>query len=116
MHECLSGGPGTLEVFQGPGSTMTSIKPSANILPGTLGSLKSTGVGDFYWIPSVVNFPGVDSVLADSRGNLFTFQATIAKDHKSPEAGIEKVWAELPLAVRTSRAWHCRCGRGCGKL
>ena len=71
MHECLSGGPGTLEVFQGPGSTsstMTSIKPSANILPGTLGSLKSTGVGDIYWIPPVVNFPGVDSVLADSRG------------------------------------------------
>ena len=52
MHECPSGGLGTLEVYQGAGSTMTSMTPSANILPGTLGSLKRTGVGDLYWIQS----------------------------------------------------------------
>ena len=78
-----------------------------DLLPGTLAGLQSAGVGDFYWIPSVVNFPGVDSVLGDRNGNLSTFQASIAKDHKSPEAGIKRVWVELPSAVRTSRTWYC---------
>ena len=82
------------------------MRASTNILPGTLGGLKSARDSDFYWIPSVVTFPGVDSVLGDSNGNLFTFQATIADDHRSPEAGIKKVWAELLPEVRTRRVWH----------
>ena len=73
-----------------------------NILPGTLGSLKSTGDSGSYWIPSMVNFPWVDSILGDSRGNMFTFQATIAEDPLSPEVGLKKVWAKLPLAVQTT--------------
>jgi len=100
MHRCLSRGTGTLEVLQGPSSTLgMSMTPSKNILPGMLGSLKSAGLSDFYWIPSVVNFPGVDNVLGDSEGNLFTCQATIAHDHKDPEDGIKEVWGELLLTV-----------------
>ena len=105
MHKCLSWGPGALEVFQGPSSTM-SMTPSKNILPGMLGSLKHTGHSEFYWIPSVVNFPGVDSILGDSRGNLFTLHATIAEDPMSPEAGIKRVWVELLLVVQTRCTWH----------
>ena len=106
MHECLSGGQGTLELFRGTSSPEMSTPSSGNILPGTLGGLRSVGDGGFYWIPSIANFPGVDSVLGDCSGNLFTFQATIAESHTSPEAGLEKVWAELPPVVRTRRTWY----------
>ena len=85
---------------------MMNMTPSTNILPGTLGGLKGARDSDFYWVPSVVNFPGVDGLLGDSNGNLFTFQATIAVGHTSPEAGIKKVWAKLLPEVRTRRAWH----------
>ena len=85
MHECLSGGQGTLEVFQGLNSARMNMKASTNILPGMLGGLKSA---------------------RDSNRYLFTFQATIADDHTSPEAGIKKVWAELLPEVRTRRVWH----------
>ena len=106
MHGCLSEGTGTLELFQGTSSPEMSPPSSDNILPGTLGSLKSVGDGGFYWVPSIANFPGVDSVLGDCSGNLFTFQATIAESHTSPEAGLEKVWAELHPLVRTRRTWY----------
>lgn len=54
----------------------------------------------------MVDFPWVDSILGDSRGNMFTFQATIAEDPLSPEVGLKKVWAKLPLAVQTRCTWH----------
>ena len=105
MHRCLSRGPRTLKVFQDPNSSMR-MTPSTNLLPGTLRGLKIARDRDFYWLPSVVNFPGVDSVLGDSSWNLFTLQATIAGDHKSPQEGITKVWENLSPAVRNGRIWH----------
>ena len=53
----------------------------------------------FYWIPSAGNFPGINSVLGDEEGNVFTIQATITDDHKSPKDGIKKVWGQLHLEV-----------------
>ena len=105
MHRRLTRGPETLKIFEDPNSGM-HMTPSTKILPGTLRGLNTVDdSGAFYWLPSVVNFPGVDSVLGDINGNLFTLQATIAGDHKSPEKGIRKVWNNLSAAVRQNRTW-----------
>jgi hypothetical protein len=83
------------------------MRPSTRLLPGTLAGLKEVNPKDsFYWIPSVANFPGVDSVLGDTDGHVYTIQATIANTHTSPEPGIKKVWEQFRPEVRTSRAWH----------
>jgi len=83
-----------------------NMPPSSHLLPGTLTALWRVDVKDFYWVPSVTNFPGVDSVLGDSSGNLFTIQAAIADDHTSPTLGIKRVWEQLHPDVRTGRIWH----------
>jgi len=83
------------------------MRPSSRLLPGTLAGLKEAGVDDsFYWIPSAANFPGVDGVLGDKEGQVYTIQATIADDHKSPIEGIKKVWRHFLQEVRTGRTWH----------
>ncbi len=109
MHERLCMGGADLSIFQGPteGPTEKHMRPSTRFLPGTLAGLKSAGDNDsFYWIPSVANFPGVDSVLGDTDGHVYTIQATIANTHTSPEPGIKKVWEQFRPEVRTSRIWH----------
>ena len=56
---------------------------------GNLAGLKEAGPSNsFYWIPSVANFPVIDSVLGDTDGNVYTLQATIASTHPSPEEGV----------------------------
>jgi hypothetical protein len=85
------------------------VEPATNtrILHGTVGSLKQVGVSDaFYWIPSVVNFPGVDSVLGTSDGRVFTVQTTIADRHDDPMDGIKKVWDSFERGVREARTWY----------
>ena len=83
------------------------MRPSATLVPGTLARLKNINALDsFYWMPSVINLPGVDGVLGDAQGNLFTVQATIANDHKSPADGIRKIWTGLATNVRRARTWH----------
>ena len=83
------------------------MESSIHILPGTLGGLKQAGVSDsFYWMPSVANFEGVDSVLGTPDGNIYAIQATIANDLKDPMNGIQKVWNSCTPDVRTGRTWH----------
>jgi hypothetical protein len=105
MHERLLLGGEALSIFQG---TLTKpIQSATRFLPGTLASLKLPGPKDpFYWIPSVVNFPGIDSVLGDADGHVYTIQATIANQHKGPKQGIQKVWDQFRPDVRRSRTWH----------
>ena len=54
----------------------------------------------------LANFPGIDSVLSDGDGNLFTIQVTIAEDHNNPEKGFKKLWLEPPSEVRIGRTWN----------
>jgi hypothetical protein len=105
MHEHLGLGGTDLRILQG--NSEKHMQPSTRLLPGTLASLKEVGANDsFYWIPSVANFPGIDGVLGDTDGNVYTVQATIASTHVSPEEGIKKVWQQFDPAIRTRRTWH----------
>ena len=105
VHAYLSGDHTALRIFQD--STEGILRPSTRLLPGTLAGLQSAGVsGAFYWVPSVANLPGIDGVLGDGDGNLFTIQVTIAEDHSSPEKGIKRLWSELPSEVRNGHIWH----------
>ena len=106
VHKHLSRGNPPLAISPATGPS-SEILPSSRLLQGTLQGLGEAKHDDsFYWIPSVVNFPGVDSVLGQSDGELFVIQATIARDHKSPEEGIKKVWGALNNDARTRRRWH----------
>jgi len=110
MHSRLTSGGYALSIFQGTTEnpiTQKEMKPSSRLLPGTLTALKQADVTDsFYWMPSVANFDGVDGVLGDEDGNVYTVQATIATEHKGPEKGIKKVWDKVHPDVRTGRTWH----------
>jgi hypothetical protein len=116
MHESLAMGGAGLSIFQGvlpltappPLPITRHMRPStARLLPGNLAGLKEAGPSNsFYWIPTVANFPGVDGVLGDTDGNVYTVQATIAEDHNSPIDGIKKVWRHFPQEVRAQRIWH----------
>jgi hypothetical protein len=105
MHERLVVGGGALIIFQG--TTESVMQPSRRLLPGTLAGLKQAGAHDsFYWMPSAANFNGVDSVLGDENGNVYTIQATIASAHTGPQEGIRKVWDHFNSAGRAGRTWH----------
>ena len=105
MHRRLGMGGAALRIFQD--IHHSTMQPSTRVLPGTLGGLKQAGVSDsFYWMPSVANFQGVDSVLGTPDGQVYTIQATIANDHKDPMKGIQKVWNSFIPEVRTGRTWH----------
>jgi len=54
---------------------------------------------------SAANFPGIDGVLGDGN-DIYTIQATIAEEHKSPVDGIKKVWKQLLPKIRKDRTWH----------
>ena len=59
----------------------------------------------FYWIPSQANFPGIDSVLVDSK-NVYALQATAAGEHVAPVDGLREIWEKLDRDVRETRGWH----------
>ncbi|KAJ7743168.1 hypothetical protein B0H16DRAFT_1423152 [Mycena metata] len=70
---------------------------TSNLLYGTIAALGRTHFKiPFYWMPSAANFPGIDSVLGDTQGNIFILQATIAQEHRDPKDGIRKIWAAMP--------------------
>jgi hypothetical protein len=105
MHNRLVMGTEGLSIFQDGKERL--MRPSNNLLTGTLAGLKEAEPNSsFYWIPTATNFPGVDSVLGDTDGHVYTIQATIGDDHVSPDDGIKKVWAYFDPAIRTSRIWH----------
>ncbi|KAH9930687.1 uncharacterized protein B0H18DRAFT_1093567 [Fomitopsis serialis] len=105
MHARLSRGAPALRIFRDQDEK--EMLPSSHLLPGTAAGIKTIGVRDsFYWFPCVSNFPGIDGVLGDTDGNIYTVQATIAEEHPTPVEGLQEVWRRLKVAVRTSRTWH----------
>ncbi|THH27434.1 hypothetical protein EUX98_g6766 [Antrodiella citrinella] len=97
-------GPAKIKVD--PGNTARTIQPSQKLLSGTVGALAhAADHPSFYWVPSVANFPGIDSVLAD-QNNIYAIQATISDEYSSPGDGLKKVWQSFKEDVRTRRAWH----------
>ena len=116
MHDSLAMGGAGLSIFQGvlpltappPLPITRHMRPStARLLPGNLAGLKEAGPSNsFYWIPTVANFPGVDGVLGDIDGNVYTVQAAVAQDHNSPIDGIKKVWRLFLPEARAKRIWH----------
>ena len=103
MHKCLGMGGEVLKIFRG--THTKNIQPSTHLLPGTLGGLKQAGVtNSFYWMPSVANFPGIDSVLGNN-SHIYIIQVTIAEKHDDPDQGIAKVLDQLNT-VWNKCTWH----------
>ncbi|EIM87880.1 uncharacterized protein STEHIDRAFT_155243 [Stereum hirsutum FP-91666 SS1] len=91
VHHHLCGAKGALTIFRDDLTTQNMV-PSSHLLAGTVSGLKHSGaLESFYWIPSVIDFPGIDGVLGDIKGNIYAVQATIAGEHKSPVDGLRKI-------------------------
>jgi hypothetical protein len=104
-HDRLGLDRAVLKIFRD--TSEKTIQPSSRLLSGTLTGLEKAGVSDsFYWIPSVVNIPGVDGVLGNTDGHVYTIQATLSNEPNSPIEGIKKVWAQFTPEVQTGRTWH----------
>lgn len=107
MHRYLSTDRAPLTIFGDGGKLEMQMRPSPKLIPGTAAGLNSTGVSDsFYWMPSVMNFPGVDAVLGDTDKNIFALQTTVAGEHGSPAGGLRRTWGDLDEDVRRGRTWH----------
>jgi hypothetical protein len=73
---------------------------------GTIATIKHTPEAEsYYYVPTSSAFPGWDSLLSTGQGDLYVIQATIAKDHVSPGKGLEKLWDNVPKALRKWQ-WH----------
>jgi len=105
VHERLGMGGKELTLFREGEQRM--MWTSNVLLPSTLAGLKGADVSSsFYWMPSVANFLGVDSVLGDTHGQVYAIQATFAGEHNNPIDGIKKVWGQVNKEVREGRTWH----------
>lgn len=81
--------------------------PSAHLVPGTAAGLKHTSASEaFYWMPSVINWEGIDGVLGDTDSNIYAVQAAIASDYSSPAEGLKQAWLGVDPSVRPHRRWH----------
>ena len=110
VHYRLCSGGDALPIYR-PGSPIgtpdTLMSPTTNLRPGTAAGLKQARPStSFYWIPSSTNFPGVDGVLGDARGNVYAVQATIAEDHSSPVDGLKTIWGMTGHALRDGGHWR----------
>ncbi|KZV91207.1 hypothetical protein EXIGLDRAFT_693938 [Exidia glandulosa HHB12029] len=108
MHSRLATSSTPLIIFRD--NQRASMVPSSTLLPGTKAALKrAKASSSFYWIPSVVNFPGVDGVLVTVDGdekNLYAVQATIAEEHPSPVKGLREVWKQVDKEIRQTCRWN----------
>ncbi|KAJ7208056.1 hypothetical protein GGX14DRAFT_455351, partial [Mycena pura] len=67
---------------------------ATELVTGTVNGLASAGAfNSFYWLPTASNFPGIDGVLVDRKGNLFA-------------EGLRKVWEIIDKPVGKSRSWN----------
>ncbi|KAJ6519307.1 hypothetical protein C8R45DRAFT_806234 [Mycena sanguinolenta] len=106
MHErMMEGRPIEVQGQNQKSSTPITMPTSSNFLCGTLGGLKNVrSSASFYWLPSVVNFPGIDAVLGDLQ-NIWTFQSTTGDTHVDPTPGIRKAWEVIAAECR-QRCWN----------
>ncbi|KAF6749584.1 hypothetical protein DFP72DRAFT_852446 [Ephemerocybe angulata] len=106
VHKHLSSGGEALHISSAGSDKSRLMKPSTNLLPGTEAILKRTTPGTaFYWMPSIPNFPGIDSVLANDN-QIYVLQATIATDHTSPVKGLEDIFGKLKKLQPPHCQWH----------
>jgi hypothetical protein len=111
MHRILCTSEETFSIFRG--STTRGMQASLNVLTGTVNALKKVAAKEsFYWMPAIVNFPGIDSVLGDTSGNVYTIQATIAAKHRDSKDGIQQVWESFKPEVRAKAYLALCCFRG----
>lgn len=106
MHQRMCNGGPPLRIFSSSGTM--DMQPASSLLPGTGASIQrqtASGSSSFYWIPSVMNFPGIDSVLGAGK-DIFTLQASVAEKHGSPIDGIRKTWNAVSPVVREDCTWH----------
>ena len=104
-HACLFSGHRPLTIFRAP-NEKSSMQPAHKLLGGTVTALERCGAcASFYWFPSATNFPGIDGVLGNDT-NVYAVQVIIAGKHRSPAAGLRKVWDNFDRSVRHKYAWH----------
>ncbi|KAE9402129.1 hypothetical protein BT96DRAFT_991474 [Gymnopus androsaceus JB14] len=107
MHEQMCSSRACIDLIPADDSEPPlSITPSTNLVPGTLAGLNQLTDTFFCWIPLVTNFPGIDGVLGNIEGNMFTVQCMIALEHSAPNEGISKTWWSVPSAIQKGRSWH----------
>lgn len=83
------------------------MRPSAELVPGTVDGLKHTGASKaFYWMPSVMTWEGIDGILGDTDNNLYAVQATIASEYRNHVKGLKQGWLAVDSSARASRHWH----------
>ncbi|KAK7058389.1 hypothetical protein VNI00_002023 [Paramarasmius palmivorus] len=108
MHiRLMTGGPGDVLGIRSLDGQEMQMMPSNRLLMGTAAGLKAAAhYESFYWIPSVIETPGIDGVLADT-DNIYALQAAIMAEHGgSPKDGIRALWRHLDTDIRESRTWH----------
>ncbi|EIM92703.1 uncharacterized protein STEHIDRAFT_164937 [Stereum hirsutum FP-91666 SS1] len=106
VHNLLCRSGADMAIFSADRQQM-KMRPSTNLIPGTATGLKGMDVSDsFYWIPSVMDFPGIDGVLGNTERNIFAVQTTIADGHRRSEGGLRRIWQNLEVNVRHGRTWH----------
>ncbi|RPD61808.1 hypothetical protein L226DRAFT_461543, partial [Lentinus tigrinus ALCF2SS1-7] len=105
VHVYLCNNFPPLTLFSAQASSST-LQPSQQLLVSPANVLQRCRVYPiFYWLPSMDDFPGIDSVLAD-RVNVYAVQAATADERRSPADGLRKMWAKFDRVVREESAWH----------
>ncbi|KAF9012152.1 hypothetical protein BDZ89DRAFT_912053, partial [Hymenopellis radicata] len=103
MHRHMCTGGNVAHLYGIGKQGQIDLMSSNRVLSGTESSLKcAPAVESFYWMPSVVDFPGIDGILGDVNGDVFALQATTAADHVNPHDGLKRAWTAM-----STRA-HCR--------
>lgn len=108
VHRRLStAGAPPLTIFNHDRTDNMQMRPTSELVPGTADGLKHTSASKaFYWMPSVINWEGIDGVLGDTDNNLYAVQATIASEHSSPVKGLKQAWLTVDSSTRARRRWH----------
>ena len=94
------------EIFNG--TAKFYMYSAAGVLVGTASALRAAArnkLSSFYWFPSVVRLPGIDSVLV-SGNNIFTLQATITDTHDGPHIGLKNIWHMIGAEQARHFTWH----------
>jgi RHS (Retrotransposon Hot Spot) family protein len=105
MHDRISkssANASPLTATSAEGQSIT-IPVASRCLEGTMDAFKQCPLAG-YWRPSAPNFPGIDGVVFADTG-VFALQATIARNHTSPAAGLKKIWDDTSWHTK-QLPWH----------
>ncbi|KAF6748261.1 hypothetical protein DFP72DRAFT_579937 [Ephemerocybe angulata] len=108
VHRRLGSGGAALPIYR-PGVEEKAMATTSSLLPGTVSALMNAPRLDipFYWMPSVVDLPGVDGVLGDGKGNLYVVQAISRTEaHRSPVKGLQWTLQMVKNSLRDEGHWY----------